>query len=213
MLVLTTETKPHHYHYEILANTMDDSIGDAFDKTAKLLQIPWLEGQGPGPSLEAYAKPDSGNIMYDKIPPLRLPIPKELAFSYAGLKSKVERETAKLFPNLQKPIPRDIARAMSRRFQEAAVAHVINKVDMALDRLDKGSHGRTKSVTVRSVVASGGVASNSYLREQWVLQSDLTFRIDMRRADVCLSLRLQRSLANRGGSIPIRLCFPPVNSR
>jgi N6-L-threonylcarbamoyladenine synthase len=82
MLVLTTETKPYDYKYEILANTMDDSIGDAFDKTAKLLQI-------PGPSLEAYAQPDPTNRVYDKIPPLRLPVPKELAFSYAGLKTKV----------------------------------------------------------------------------------------------------------------------------
>jgi N6-L-threonylcarbamoyladenine synthase len=89
MLVLTTETKPYDYKYEILANTMDDSIGDAFDKTAKLLQIPWLDDQGPGPSLEAYAQPDPTNRVYDKIPPLRLPVPKELAFSYAGLKTKV----------------------------------------------------------------------------------------------------------------------------
>ena len=167
MLVLTTETKPYHYHYEILANTMDDSIGDAFDKTAKLLQIPWLEGQGPGPSLEAYAEPDPGNDIYDKIPPLRLPIPKELAFSYAGLKTKVHKETAKLFPNLQKPIPRNIARAMSRRFQEAAVQHAIDKVNIALDRLEvKGGDNRSDPITVRTVVASGGVASNSYLRSQ-----------------------------------------------
>jgi len=49
MLVLTTEKGPYDYRYEILAKTIDDSIGDAFDKTAKLLQIPWLEGKGPGP--------------------------------------------------------------------------------------------------------------------------------------------------------------------
>jgi N6-L-threonylcarbamoyladenine synthase len=167
MLVLTTEIKPYDYRYEILANTMDDSIGDAFDKTAKLLQIPWLEGKGPGPSLEAYAQPDSTNSVYDKIPPLRLPVPKELAFSYAGLKTKVHKETAKLFPNLKKPIPREIARAMSRRFQEAAVRHAIDKVDMALDRLEgKGEHGRSEPVMVQSVVVSGGVASNTYLRTQ-----------------------------------------------
>jgi N6-L-threonylcarbamoyladenine synthase len=167
MLVLTTEHGPYDYRYEILAKTIDDSIGDAFDKTAKLLQIPWLEGKGPGPSLEAYAQPDPSNQVYESIPRFRPPIPKEYAFSYAGLKSSVERQTAKLFPNLKKPIPREIARAMARRFQEAAVQQIIDKTGMVLDQLEgRGLNGRPAPIKIRSIAASGGVASNSYLRAQ-----------------------------------------------
>jgi N6-L-threonylcarbamoyladenine synthase len=165
MLVLATEKGPWDYRFEIVAKTMDDSIGDAFDKTAKLLQIPWLDGKGPGPSLEAYALPDLSSNLYQTIPPFRLPIPKDLAFSYAGLKTNVHRQLAKIFPNTKKAIPRDLARAMARRFQEAAVQHVTDKVDMVLDQLEERSRlGRTSPVVIHSVIASGGVASNTYLR-------------------------------------------------
>ena len=105
--------------------------------------------------------------MYESIPQFRPPIPKEYAFSYAGLKSGVERQTAKLFPNLKKPIPRDIARAMARRFQEAAVQQIIDKMEMVLDQFEgRGLNGRASPIKIRSIAASGGVASNSYLRAQ-----------------------------------------------
>jgi tRNA A37 threonylcarbamoyltransferase TsaD len=120
-----------------------------------------LEGQGPGPSLEQYAIPDPNNATYDKIPKFGYPVPKQLAFSFAGLKTRIQRETAKMFPNLKLRIPHDLARAMARRFQEAAVGHVVQKVEMALDMLENDP---SLSLPIRTVVASGGVASNMYLR-------------------------------------------------
>ena len=142
LLVLATgETQ-----FKILAKSLDDSIGyvsisscsfrkdlkcifrDAFDKTAKTLQIPWLPGLGPGPSLEAYALPHptdenitSATDRYlAEIPKFKVAVPRQMAFSFAGLKTQVLKATTKFFPNLQlkKGMPEGLKRAVARRFQE-----------------------------------------------------------------------------------------------
>lgn len=189
MLVLTTAgSDPSHFQFEILAKSADDSIGDAYDKTARLLQIPWLEGQGPGPSLEAYALPDNKATIYESIPPIKLPMPKELTFSYAGLKFKMEKELAKLVANIKMPIPKPIARAMARRFQDAAVGQVVQKVEMALDQLHGAGPLATKMTgPIKTLVVSGGVASNTFLRNS-----------------------IRSALARHPYGAGIRLCFPPI---
>lgn len=116
---------------------------------------------GPGPTLEAYARPhEPSRELYEQIRPLPRATPKRLEFSFAGLKSATEKEARKHFPNLKMKIPENIQHAMARRFQEAAVAHVCEKVQLALDQL------RDEGIEVSSLVVSGGVASNTYLREQ-----------------------------------------------
>ncbi|KAI5448973.1 Mitochondrial tRNAs modification protein, partial [Naganishia albida] len=104
LLVLATgETK-----FKILAKSLDDSIGDAFDKTAKLLDIPWLPGLGPGPSLEHYASssPDpqlntATEDLLRKMPRFKPAVRGQFAFSFAGMKTQVMKETAKHWPNLK----------------------------------------------------------------------------------------------------------------
>ncbi len=140
------------------------SYSDAFDKTARLLQIPWIPDMGPGPSLERYALPDPSSDLYSKIPPFSLPTRKQLAFSFAGLKSNVERATQKLQSNLKLPMKESLKRAMARRFQEAAVGSVVEKVGMALDVVE--GMEELKGNTLGALVVSGGVASNSYLRDR-----------------------------------------------
>lgn len=160
MLVLATEPAPLDFRFKILATTADDSIGDAFDKTANLLQISWLDGLGAGPALEQYAKSGSENEYHDKIPRFKIPLPKQLGFSFAGLKSKVKQETAKIWPNLKTKIPEELKRAMAARFQEAAVGQLVDKVGLVLDQFEKTDQ------SVKTLVASGGVASNMFLRQQ-----------------------------------------------
>lgn len=154
LLLATAEDR-----FRILSSSLDDSIGDAFDKTAKLLQLPWIPDMGPGPTLEQYARPHApSQSLYDSIRPLPRATPRRLEFSFAGLKSATEKEARKHFSNLKLKIPELLQHAMARRFQEAAVGHVCEKVQLALEQL------RGEGVDVTSLVVSGGVASNAYLR-------------------------------------------------
>lgn len=101
---------------------------DAFDKTAKTLRIPWLPGLGPGPSLEAYALPhptdDTIRRATDRylaeIPKFKPAVPRQMAFSFAGLKTQVLKATTKFWPNLQlrEGMPEGLKRAVARKFQE-----------------------------------------------------------------------------------------------
>ncbi|KAJ9102659.1 hypothetical protein QFC19_004768 [Naganishia cerealis] len=200
MLVLAiSETR-----FKILAKSLDDSIGDAFDKTAKLLQIPWLPGLGPGPSLESYAAPHATNpqvqarveALLEEMKPFKPSAKGQRAFSFAGLKTQVLKETQKRHPNLQLKgklgPPEPLKRAVATRFQQAAVKQVEDKVRIVLDYLEKDPEGKKLlpdgEPRVRAVVASGGVASNQYLRSQ-----------------------LKRSLEERTPADPIPLVFPPVS--
>ncbi|KAI5449380.1 Mitochondrial tRNAs modification protein, variant 2, partial [Naganishia albida] len=112
--------------FKTLAKSLDDSIGDAFDQTAKLLNITWLPGLGPGPSLEHYASssPDpqlnnATETLLVQMPRFKPAVRGQFAFSFAGMKTQVMKETAKHWPNLKmKGMPEHMKRAVARRFQE-----------------------------------------------------------------------------------------------
>ena len=72
--------------YEILGGTLDDSLGEAYDKTARLLGLP--VGGGGGPAVEQLARAGDPKAI-----PLTVPMQtrKDCDFSYAGLKTNVRR--------------------------------------------------------------------------------------------------------------------------
>lgn len=152
--------------YTTLATTVDDSIGEAFDKTARELDIPWLPGRagGPGASLEEFAKGsiDPGRYLE------RLPIPlslrsskNEMKFSFAGLKSAVTRivkqeKATSPSGEMEESKRQDLAAG----FQHCAVTHLCQKVEQALvDCHEKG-------LDISSLVISGGVGRNATLRSR-----------------------------------------------
>jgi len=124
--------------YRRLATTIDDALGEAFDKTAKILGL----GYPGGPAVEALAA--SGD-------PARVTLPRPLLgsaephFSFAGLKSAVlrARETGR-------HADADIAAS----FQQAAIACLVDRLDHAF--ADMGQ--------VTALVAAGGVAANHAIR-------------------------------------------------
>ncbi|KAI5449379.1 Mitochondrial tRNAs modification protein, partial [Naganishia albida] len=97
-----------------------------FHRTAKLLNITWLPGLGPGPSLEHYASssPDpqlnnATETLLVQMPRFKPAVRGQFAFSFAGMKTQVMKETAKHWPNLKmKGMPEHMKRAVARRFQE-----------------------------------------------------------------------------------------------
>jgi len=151
LLLLATSTT----QFRVLATTPDESIGRVFDKVSRLLALPW-SAKGPGASLEEFV---AASPVEDKLTPsMPRTMPGILGFSYTGLHSAIERfVTAR-----GGAVALDCAtkRAVANAFQTAAVNQLEEKVSLALRWCRDRGHG------VGHLVVSGGVASNSYLRNR-----------------------------------------------
>jgi len=139
--------------YLQLGTTLDDSIGEAYDKTARLFDLEW-DGGG-GRALEKIAikgVPETHNF--------RIPMKqyKNCDFSFSGLKSAVKREFFKI--QKQRPIEEQDIANLSYDFQNIAAKHL-------LDRLNRATQWCKKNAPqVDTIVVSGGVASNEELRSR-----------------------------------------------
>src|SRR5262245_44225363 len=133
--------------YVRLGTTMDDAIGEAFDKTAKLLGL----GYPGGPLVEAEAA--NGN-------PTRFALPRPMAgksnanFSLSGLKTALRLEAEKIAPISDQDV-----RDLCASFQQAVV-------DIVADRLREGLKlFRERCGKPTALVAAGGVAANEAIRK------------------------------------------------
>jgi N6-L-threonylcarbamoyladenine synthase len=133
--------------YVLIGNTMDDAVGEAFDKTAKLLGL----GYPGGPQVEKEAL--QGN-------PERFALPRpmhgrpEADFSLSGLKTALRLEAEKIAPLSDQ----DVA-DLCASFQQAVV-------DVVADRLRTGlAIFREKFKAPTALVAAGGVAANQAIRK------------------------------------------------
>jgi len=133
--------------YVRLGTTMDDAIGEAFDKTAKVLGL----GYPGGPQVEKEA--DRGNATRFGLPrPMRGR--NDANFSLSGLKTALRLEAEKIAP-LSKQDVADLCAS----FQQAIV-------EVVLDRLRTGLRMfRTKFGAPTALVAAGGVAANQAIRK------------------------------------------------
>jgi N6-L-threonylcarbamoyladenine synthase len=129
--------------YRRLGTTLDDAVGEAFDKTAKLLGLAYPGG----PALEAIAK--EGVARFDLPRPLLRR--SGCDFSFSGLKTAVAQLVAGYGAGA---LPRRDVADLAASFQ-AAVAEVFE------DRLDHALH---LAPGVNAVVVAGGVAANLALR-------------------------------------------------
>jgi N6-L-threonylcarbamoyladenine synthase len=129
--------------YERLGTTIDDALGEAFDKTAKLLGL----GLPGGPEVEkAAARGKPGR--------LALPRPmlgrEEAHFSFAGLKTAVRRQAQALAPLLDSQIA-----DLCAEFQAAVCESVADRVRRAMEIADSRLQWNE-----RHLVVAGGVAAN-----------------------------------------------------
>jgi len=126
-----------HMEYSILGQTLDDAVGEAYDKVARYLGL----GYPGGPEIDRLAEKGDGSIEFPR------PMIKEgFDFSFSGLKTAVINYVRK---NPETPTE-DIASS----FQEAVVEVLITKARKAA--LETGAKG---------LCIGGGVAANSRLRE------------------------------------------------
>jgi len=148
--------------YEVLGTTLDDAVGEAFDKTAKLLGL----GYPGGPALAALA--EEGNDSAYALPRPMLNRP-GFDFSFSGLKTAVMLEVKKAVAAGELESRRaDLAAS----FQRAAVDTLIGRALKA-----------AKQEGFERIVIAGGVGANKLLREE--MASRFEGKVYYPRLDFC----------------------------
>lgn len=149
-----------HLTYKRLGGTLDDAAGEAFDKSARLLGLPYPGG----PSIQNAAL--EGNPKAFALPRARLEGTWD--FSFSGLKTAVLRLVRK-FEADGKPIP---TADLAASFQAAVVDVLLNKT------LKAARHFKASQIVV-----AGGVSANSALRAAFLGQTD--FPVHIPRLSLC----------------------------
>lgn len=140
---------PGHLKYQHLGGTLDDAAGEAFDKVARLIGLPYPGG----PSIQTAAQ--SGNKTAFNFPRARLE--GTWNFSFSGLKTSVLR-VVKDLQKSGKPLP---VNELAASFQEAVVDVLFNKTMQA-----------ARQHLVKNIVVAGGVSANQALRDLFLRQSE-----------------------------------------
>jgi len=126
---------------KVIGETIDDAAGEAFDKTAKLLGLPYPGG----PLIDKYAQ--TGNPLAFKFAEPQIP---ELNFSFSGLKTSVLYFLQKQSPEFIQSNLNDLC---------ASVQHTI--ISILIKKLQKA----VKQTGIKNVCIAGGVSANSGLRK------------------------------------------------
>ena len=142
-----------HLEMEVIGETQDDAVGEAFDKTAKLLGLPYPGG----PLVDKYAK--EGNPKAFKFPVTRMP---GLNYSFSGIKTAVLyflRDQLQTNPEFITENLRDLC---------ASIQYTL--VEMLLIKLKEA----VKQYGVTEIAIAGGVSANSGLRNTLAEQARRT---------------------------------------
>lgn len=132
-----------YFEMDLLGETLDDAAGEAFDKTAKILNLPYPGG----PLIDKHAK--DGDPTAFKLPEPQIP---ELNFSFSGLKTAIlylVQAEIKKNPNFLEERMDDLCASV----QDRIVSILLNKLKKA-----------AKQTGVKDIAIAGGVSANSGLR-------------------------------------------------
>jgi N6-L-threonylcarbamoyladenine synthase len=147
------------YTFEVLGETQDDAAGEAFDKTAKIIGLPYPGG----PLIDKYAA--SGNPERFKFPQANVP---EYSFSFSGMKTSVlyfvRDETAKNPEFINENI-NDLCASI----QHSIILHLLKKLNAVIE--DR---------KIKCIALAGGVSANSGLRKA------ITDLGERRKIQVCI---------------------------
>ena len=131
------------YKFKVLGATLDDAIGEVYDKVARILDMPYPGG------------PHIDKAATEGVPTYNLPKPmdnNELNFSYSGLKSAVIN-----IVHNERQRGNEIRKAdLACSFQVTAVDELVRKTKLAI-----------KKTNSKRLIIAGGVSANKYLREQF----------------------------------------------
>ncbi len=180
-----------HFDYELLGQTQDDAIGEAFDKVAKIIGLPYPGGV----SVSALAV--QGDAQAHQFPKARMQ--NKYDFSFSGLKTAVLRAAQAAvgadysLPSIELPGRLNEAQKadIAASFQRIAIETVVDKTIQAYEEFAPAS-----------VVIAGGVAASSELRRQ--LRDRLPIDISYADPKLC---------TDNGAMIATLGCFTAMYSR
>jgi N6-L-threonylcarbamoyladenine synthase len=180
-----------HFDYTLLGQTQDDAIGEAFDKVAKIIGLPYPGGPSVG------KKAAEGNPQAYEFPKAKLA--GKYDFSFSGIKTAVLRtaqaEIGQDFTFTSKDVPERLNEAqkadIAASFQRVAVETVVDKAMQAFEEF-----------APKSVVIAGGVAASPELRRQ--LQERLPIPIAYTDMKLC---------TDNGAMIATLVCFTAMAGR
>jgi O-sialoglycoprotein endopeptidase (EC 3.4.24.57) len=136
-----------YFEMELLGETLDDAAGEAFDKTAKILNLPYPGG----PLIDKFSK--EGNATAYKLPEPQIP---GLNFSFSGLKTAIlylVQDQLKQNPDFLTENMADLCASVQSRI-----------VSILLNKLKKAA----KETGVKDIAIAGGVSANSGLRQSLI---------------------------------------------
>lgn len=193
----------NHFKYRLLGQTQDDAIGEAFDKVAKILGLPYPGGPSIGDTALR------GNPAAHDLPKSRMP--GKYDFSFSGIKTAVLRlaqrqigedftfPSFKLSERLSEAQKADIAAS----FQRVAVETIVDKTVLAYEEYKP-----------KSVIIGGGVAASPELRRQ--LAERLPLPIEYTDPKLCTdngamiaTLGCYKAMLNQPAADPYRLEIEP----
>ena len=138
------------YQYEIIGQTRDDAVGEAFDKVARMLNLPYPGG--PEISKLAKLQRTTQTSTSEYILPRPMIHSKDYDFSFSGLK------TAVLYGLKKDQTPKEI---VAKEFEDAVTEVLLSKTFRAIDEYN-----------IKTLIIGGGVVSNEYLRAQFEERAD-----------------------------------------
>lgn len=166
--------------YKIIGETLDDAAGEAFDKVARMLELPYPGGpeisrlaelarkkkiffagtpRGVGPRTEQIFQqkncdPEKNDFIFSLPRPMMYS--KNFDFSFSGLKTAVLyliRDLKKENPNILQD--ENIKKAIALEFENAVVETLVHKTKKAIEKYN-----------IKTVIVAGGVSSNKHLKKE-----------------------------------------------
>ncbi|MCL2624017.1 MAG: tRNA (adenosine(37)-N6)-threonylcarbamoyltransferase complex transferase subunit TsaD [Planctomycetaceae bacterium] len=168
-------------NFELLGSTMDDAAGEAFDKVASMLGLPYPGG----PAIQRVAT--AGNSKAYHFPRALLDDPERLDFSFSGLKTAVRYKIAGPgradFTQIR--LSQQEIADLAASFQEAAVDALVGKAVQAL-----------KKTGMSTLCIGGGVAANARFREKMTQASaQHGFRLHIAPLNLCTDNAVMGAIA------------------
>ena len=131
--------------YEIIGQTRDDAVGEAFDKVARMLDLPYPGGPQISRLAELQRKTKTSTPEY--ILPRPMIHSKDFDFSFSGIK------TAVLYSLKEKSPPKEI---VAKEFEDAVTEVLVSKTFRAVEEYG-----------IKTLIIGGGVISNEYIRKEF----------------------------------------------
>ncbi len=170
--------------YKIIGATRDDSVGEAFDKVARLLDLPYPGGPEIS-RLAEYARNNLSNESFDSIKKtLELPRPminsNDLDFSFSGIKTAVlylvknlkekisatnqdlNKENPENSPGAEIKLDLETKALIALEFENAVTEVILSKISKAVDEYN-----------INDLILGGGVAANIHIKKELLKYTEL----------------------------------------